>query len=110
MKYSEYDLRAMGHCGKTYNVIDIEAHIKENETGKIGIYPCYVLESDGKPNPFIWEEGNYACDCNRGEFFLSTQGFKDEDDFAEYEWNCSEEKYSVNLVNPNDGKVFYKEY
>jgi hypothetical protein len=32
-----------------------------------GVYSQYYLP-DGNPSRFWWEEGNMACDCNRGVF------------------------------------------
>ena len=26
-------------------------------------------EEDGELNTFMWDEGNYSCDCNRARFF-----------------------------------------
>ncbi len=28
------------------------------------------LDEDGEPNWYMWEDGNYSCNCNRALFFL----------------------------------------
>lgn len=85
--------------------------IKHIPTGEIRDYSDefdYSTELSGKYgknnwyNPvFIWEHGNYACDCNRHLFFTD---FKDESDFT-----CSHNLYKVNIFDPNN-KCLYKEY
>jgi len=40
-------------------------------------------DEDGKLNFFMWEDGNYSCDCNRARFF--GLGGPDED------WPCGDE-------------------
>ena len=53
-------------------------------------------------NPiWIWQEGNYSCDCNRHIFF---HNFKDDEDI-----DCSDGIYKVNIFDSNN-KCLYKEY
>ncbi len=99
-------------------MIPIIAHIRLNATGEVRQFWAEVLsegESYGKtgdakidssPNPFIWEEGNYSCDCNRRIFFEDA-GDEEERDFDEYP--CGEESFSVNLEWPA-GIIFYREF
>ena len=88
--------------------VDVIACIRNNETGEIREYKSYTfLEVDGNYNNFIWEEGNYSCDCNRHLFFKRAKDEETDDD-----WNrgCSDYEYSVNLKDVKTMKVFYKEY
>lgn len=32
-------------------------------------HPSAWTDDEGNPNFFVWEEGNYACDCNRAAAF-----------------------------------------
>lgn len=46
-------------------------------TGNSGVYedsyPSLWREAgDSFINPFMWEDGNWSCDCNRELFFLGT--------------------------------------
>jgi hypothetical protein len=90
--------------------VAITALIRCNATGEIRQHETkgYVGEDESGPSTFIWEEGNYSCDCNRHIFFHVAGGGDYEDDEADIE--CSDGKYSVNLVNPKTGEVFYREF
>ena len=75
------------------------AHIRHNESGAVLDYETSVLFNEDGPSAFWWSpDGNAGCDCNRGLFF----------DDSDYE--CGHSAFSVNLSNPVDGKVFYREY
>jgi hypothetical protein len=86
--------------------VSIIAHIKNNETGEIREDKTDAIWDTEEmcPSTFIWEEGNFACDCNRYLFFKHA---KDED--AD-NIQCGHSKYSVNLQNPKTGVFFYKEF
>jgi hypothetical protein len=52
-------------------------HWLDTNTGQHGFYlekpsghGSLWEDDDGRINPFIWEEGNYACDCNRALCFF----------------------------------------
>jgi len=87
--------------------VDAVARIRKNETGEIQESEEYLhlLEGDSSPRTFIWEDGNYGCDCNRELFFERAKG---NGNFDQEE--CSEGRFSVNLVNPRNGEVFYREF
>ena len=74
------------------------AHIKKTTTGETREH----LIEDYDDSNFIWEDGNYACDCNRELFFERACG-KEPDDV-----NCGSKKYLVNIeVN---SVIVYEEY
>jgi len=76
--------------------------IKHILTGEIRDFLDTLDYSTDWYNPvFIWQEGNYACDCNRHLFFTD---FEDESDFT-----CSHHLYKVNIFD-SSGKCIYKEY
>lgn len=83
--------------------IKVTAHIRKNETGEVRPYLTDLPVDDGVVDPFIWQEGNFSCDCNRDIFF---EGNQDEDD----DMPCSNTIYSVNLENAETGEIFYREY
>lgn len=89
--------------------VECIAEIRNNETGEIREYETHeILEiGDEHPSVFNWEENNYLCDCNRRLFFKRANNEETNDD-----WNveCSDGKFSVNLKNKKDGKVYYREY
>lgn len=65
-------------------------------------FPGYVRRDDWESDfVFIWEEGNFSCDCNREDFFCKASGE------PEVERNCGNGVYRVNwLRNDETGKVF----
>jgi len=82
------------------------AEIRNNLTGEIVEYETDEILELGEefPSIFNWEENNYSCDCNRHLFFKRAK--EDED----WDVECSDGKYSVNLKNKKDGKIYYKEF
>lgn len=85
------------------------AEIRKNDTGEIREYETDKILKIGSehPNIFNWEENNFSCDCNRLLFFKSAGNEEDEED---WDVDCTHGKFSVNLKNKKDGKVYYREY
>lgn len=85
------------------------AEIRNNETGEIREFETDEILVIGEkyPSTFIWENGNYACDCNRHLFFKRA---KNEESKEDWDVECSHGKYSVNLKIKKDGNVYYREY
>ncbi len=76
--------------------VDVAIHIRKNDTGEIRVRQDQIwLSDDDVPDPYIWEDGNYSCDCNRRLFFARANG--DEED---WDSGCGEGEYSA--------RVFYK--
>lgn len=80
--------------------IEITVQIKNNQTKKVVCLNNKIKWQEKEDEPFIWiwEEGNFACDCNRALF--SGDG----------DIECSDGKYSVNLINPKNNKIIYQEF
>lgn len=87
--------------------VKIIAQIKNNETQEIREYETdeLMLEGEDTPHTFIWEDGNYSCDCNRTLFFLRAKDEEEPEDPP-----CSEGKYSVRLLNAKDRQPYYSEF
>jgi hypothetical protein len=51
------------------------------------------------PHIWYWEEGNMECDCNRAKAFGE-----------ESPCSCLERRYLLNLINPYDGTILYREF
>jgi len=90
--------------------IKVDVYIKCNETQEIVKYPDELYCQDGHPDVYMWEEGNYSCDCNRELFFETIKSGKSQ---METYWNtggeCSEGRYSVKIAISEDGSVLYNE-
>ncbi len=84
--------------------VKIIANIRDNSTQEVRqINKTGLLDEDLKLGniEYMWEEGNYSCDCNRKLFF---------DPGVVHDVDCSDGKFSVNLINPKTKSVFYKEF
>jgi len=86
--------------------VKIIAHIRRVADGEVRkMDDVAILNADEKfPSPFIWSDGNYACDCNRELFFDRAAGNKSA------ESACSDDRFEVNLVNPATGEIYYREF
>lgn len=82
------------------------AHILKNATGEVRKYESHeILEGcDESPSSYIWQEGNFHCDCNRELFFERAAEREIETE------QCSYGRFSVNLENPADGQIYYREF
>ncbi len=79
-----------------------EVWIKDTTTGEAR--PCcqgYEWFGD-----FIWEEGNYACDCNRQLFFERSV---DPEWDTDEEHTCGDGRYLIMSIYLEDGSVVYSE-
>lgn len=82
----------------------IDVLIRNNETGESVVYEHDGCFEDGVFRKFIWEEGNYSCDCNRALFFFRAKNMDDPEDRQ-----CGEELYSVKIIRKSTGEVLYDE-
>lgn len=81
---------------------------REEKTGElVAYYDEYGIwfYDDGEPNPFMYQEGNYSCDCNRGLFHGRAKGLKP----GWNDHNCGGDKYSVDLYNADTLELVYRE-
>jgi hypothetical protein len=54
---------------------------------------------------FMWQDGNFACDCNRADFFG-----KAKNDFPfDVNHQCGDSRFSVRLTAP-DGTRIYSDF
>lgn len=111
MAYSDfmpYDGPKDSHPVWKIPTVWVDVQIRHNPTGEIRVDRQWMIfepEHGEHPSIFMFEEGNYACDCNRHLFFHRSAGHEPEDDNP-----CGDAAYSVNLINPKDGRVFYREF
>ena len=82
----------------------IVAKIKNVRTGEIRLCDTNIWETNGLPDPYIWEDGNYACDCNRHLFFERAVGNEPDDS----ECNCETDFYRVELFIGEE--LIYSDY
>lgn len=86
--------------------VKIIAQIRKNSTGEVRDYPTYAIIEDGEESPdtYIWEDGNFSCDCNRRLFFLRANNDEEPDDE-----DCGDTAFSVRLLNAKDRACYYSE-
>jgi len=76
-----------------YDHKSIIAVIRDNDTQEVREFffnePWY--------GDYIWKDGNFSCDCNRGHFFADAGGEEDPDQ------KCGHTKYTVIKVKFPDG-------
>ena len=87
--------------------IPVKVKIRENSSNFIQEYDSFLFKDPdtGKALIWIWEEGNYSCDCNRRLFFYQNIGIE----LADSALECGEGKYSVEISNIN-GQVIYSDF
>ena len=78
--------------------------IKDYNTGETREYrdDSEWADEDGLSS-FIWTDGNYSCDCNRGLFFCRAKGEDDDQDFP-----CGDHRFGVSIKLEN-GEVVYSD-
>lgn len=89
--------------------VECIAEIRHNDSGEVREYDTHeILDNDAEyPNTFNWAENNFSCDCNRRLFFKRAKDEETEDD---WDRDCTDDQYSVNLKNKVDNVVYYKEF
>tara|TARA_R110000851_G_scaffold249178_1_gene401702 strand:- start:217 stop:546 length:330 start_codon:yes stop_codon:yes gene_type:complete len=97
------------HQIKDYILVECIAEIIKNDNGEIRQYETHEILTIGDeyPSVFNWEENNYSCDCNRRLFFNRAKGIERDED---WDVECTDGKFSVNLKNKKDGSTYYREY
>lgn len=81
---------------------DVIVQIRNNSTGVIIEFNsdgCYD-EDTCAPSTYIWEDGNFSCDCSRRDMF-------DENNTDE---TRGEGEYSVNVLHPDTRYAVYREF
>lgn len=77
-------------------MIPVVASIKNVKTGEVMTHSYEVEPEYADSQRFLWEEGNYSCDCNRELFFRRAQGQELTDEEFD-DLKCREGDYSVTL-------------
>lgn len=85
---------------------DVKIEIKNNESGEVReSIQQEIIGEDGQPSIYIWEDGNFSCDCNRALFFGE---FMNDENVPDVD--CGDVKYSVRISHPESGEVIYNEF
>lgn len=95
-------------------IVHFDAYITHIPTGEQVVYhDTYDIDTEDVPahcsdwkeiSTFIWEDGNFRCDCNRALFFARAKGIEEED------VDCGHELYRLDkLVVRETGEIVYSE-
>lgn len=110
---TNYEFITKEISGKEYNnpnivfkLIKVIVKIKNNNTGEVRKFEDELNfdEETNTPSTWMWEEGNYSCDCNRSLFF-NRAGNEDDGNHE-----CSEGEFSANIYNIVDNSLIYEEF
>ena len=81
----------------------IDVYLRDIATGESAIY--HDEWENEESLTYIWEEGNYACDCNRRLFLCRALGRPDPD-----ERPCSDDQIAVDRILDRDtGRELYRD-
>ncbi len=73
--------------------MNYEIYLKDVLTGEVRAIPFEWnnFHPDGADERvlWIWEQGNYSCDCNRGSYFYP-------DDATE--WSCGDSRFNLQRI------------
>lgn len=86
-----------------YTWVKTKARIRCNSTTEVRESDNDAIYEDGV-DCYIWEDGNYSCDCNRHLFFERAAGIEPVSE------KCGTGKYSVQVYNPKNGEIIYDEF
>ena len=86
--------------------VKIAVIIQDNKTKENVFYLDDAIydEENKRASTWIWEEGNFSCDCNRYLFYQRAKNLEEYDDI-----DCSYVKYSVCIINPKTKEILYDE-
>lgn len=85
-------------------MVPIRVQMLNTETGERRTFEDELYTTPDYDGLFIWDEGNYGCDCNRHLFFGRAAGIEPHDGV------CGQGKYVVeSIVRLSDGELLYSE-
>jgi hypothetical protein len=75
--------------------------LRDTDTGEIRQFDY----RDGPTRLFFWTEGNFSCDCNRGEVFYRAE--IDRGERAPLSFGCGEGRFELIRLQGGDGTIYY---
>jgi hypothetical protein len=88
----------------------IEIALRRTADGEVRVYQDRGTRGDdGKFNDFIWRNDDFACDCNRYDFFEHAGGREPDDEESENA-PCGDTAYSIDYIKDLEtGEIVYSE-
>lgn len=88
----------------------IEVHILDRQSSQRVVYQADGYDEPDQPgtfSSFIWQEGNFSCDCNRAIFFSEAGGQGVDED----KQPCGKDRFLLEkITRKSDGQVLYEEH
>jgi hypothetical protein len=86
--------------------VPVRVHLRKVSTGEVRVYDDSLYTTATYDGLFIWDEGNYACDCNRRLFWDQAVGVETPDG----EDRCGGGAFVVDRIERiADGVIVYSE-
>lgn len=82
--------------------------IRRAEDGLVRVYRSdHETRDDGSFDDYIWADGNFACDCNRSDFFERADGREPADVETA---PCGDHRFIIEWIKDVEtGEVLYSE-
>src|SRR4249919_410091 len=94
-----------------FDWFDADVAIRRNADGEVRVYRCREARDKGKTewSDYIWSDGNFACDCNRYDFFERAGGREPEDEESE-NVPCGDTAFTIlSIKDVETGELLYSE-
>lgn len=87
----------------------LRVDIQEIATGReVSFEETGIFDPNEHAVVYLWEEGNYSCDCNRRLFFYRAIGDAEKERDA-WDKPCSQDQYRARVCSAKTGRVIYEE-
>lgn len=88
----------------TFSPMTLSITILESSTGRVVQYVDTFPDNDDDSVLWMWSEGNYSCDCNRGRWFKGAVG---DTDAETCEFECDGGVYKAMVIR--DGRILFND-
>lgn len=83
-----------------------KVEIVDTITGELVSYIDEAMADDSDDLlGFMWGDGNYACDCNRANFFADAKGIE----HGPTQFPCGDGRYRVKITDLETGNLLYED-
>ncbi len=79
----------------------LNVHIRNNATGEVRVYRKDKDEPWDETDDYLWSDGNFGCDCNRGLFFAAAGGEGSDPDIP-----CGDSAFTVWIENEAGQRLY----
>lgn len=87
---------------ETWRPVNIK--ITKVSDGSVAEFDDQLYTTEDYSGIFVWEDGNYSCDCNRSLFFNRSKGLPDGNG------KCGHTKYRVDFIKDKEtDELLYSE-